>query len=70
MTKDYSKAIKMVEGNEIDLTADFHTLSTDEVDVIVAQAKAHGYRKPKNANGSTGRYFFQLLKRLKATTAN
>ena len=67
--RDYTQAIKMVEGNGIDLTANFFTLRSDEVAVIVEQARVWGYRKPKAANGSTGRYFFQLLKRRKAQTA-
>lgn len=44
-------------------TADFHALSSAQVDRLVHWAKAYGYRKPKNANGSTARYFFQLLAR-------
>tara|TARA_S200002703_G_scaffold12095_1_gene10804 strand:+ start:239 stop:457 length:219 start_codon:yes stop_codon:yes gene_type:complete len=30
---------------------------------LAAIAKLAGYRKPKSASGSTGRYFFQYLKK-------
>ena len=33
---------------------------------ITAIAKLAGYRKPKTASGSTARYFFQHLQKLKA----
>lgn len=68
--RDYTQAIRMVEGNGIDLrNQDFHELRSDAVDVLVEQARIWKYRKPQNANGSTARYFFQLLKRRKAQTA-
>lgn len=44
-------------------TTDFHTLSSAQVDRLLHWAKSYGYRKPKNANGSTARYFHQLLAR-------
>ena len=47
----------------ISLKADFHTLRPDQVEIILDLAKRAGYRKPKNANGSTGRYYFQALVR-------
>jgi hypothetical protein len=42
---------------------DFHTLSSEQVDVILAEADRVKYQKPKNANGSRGRYFYQKLQR-------
>jgi len=47
----------------IALGQDFHTLSLDQVDKLVAEAARVGYRKPKNANGSTARYFHDRLQR-------
>lgn len=47
----------------VDFSADFHALPSDQVQALTDYAKAHGYRKPKNANGSTGRYFFAMLTR-------
>jgi hypothetical protein len=43
---------------------DFSTLSTNQVDDLVAESIRYGYRKPKNANGSRGRYFHAYLTRL------
>jgi len=42
---------------------DFHTLSSSKVDALVDEAKRRGYKKPKNANGSRGRYFHAYLQR-------
>lgn len=47
----------------IPLGKDFHTLPSDVVCRIVDAAKTYGYRKPCNANGSTGRYFYAYLNR-------
>ncbi len=43
---------------------DFHVLSSSKVDELVTAAIAAKYHKPKNANGSRGRYFHQFLQRL------
>lgn len=40
---------------------DFHTLSPSQVDRILEEADRVRYQKPRNANGSRGRYFFQKL---------
>lgn len=42
---------------------DFHTLSTRQVDLLLAEADRVKYRKPRNANGSRGRYFHDLMQR-------
>jgi hypothetical protein len=47
----------------IDLNDDFHTLRSSQVDIIVQLAKSQGYHKPKFANGSTGRCYFEALQR-------
>lgn len=47
----------------IALGQDFHTLSASQVDQILVEADRVKYRKPKNANGSRGRYFHALLQR-------
>lgn len=47
----------------LDLKADFFTLSSSTVLELVDVAKAVGYRRPRNANGSTARYFFAYLAR-------
>lgn len=47
----------------IPVGGDYHTLHSSKVDELVAEAKKAGYRKPANANGSTGRYFHDHLQR-------
>lgn len=42
---------------------DFHTLSSEQVEMLLASADAVKYRKPRNANGSRGRYFHAMLQR-------
>ena len=54
-------ALTMLPG--LNLTADFHTLDSGTVLQLADVAKAVGYRKPRNANGSTARYFFEYLTR-------
>lgn len=56
-------AVRETLRSVVDFSADFHTLSTEAVLALVDAAKANGYRKPKNANGSTARYFFAYLNR-------
>lgn len=42
---------------------DFHALSTAHVDSLCTIARAVGYRKPRNANGSLARCFYAYLNR-------
>lgn len=46
------------------LGENFFSLGTDTVSGILAGADEWRYRKPKNANGSRARYFYQYLNRL------
>lgn len=43
---------------------DFDTLTGSEVGLVIKAADMHGYRKPVNANGSKGRYFYAYLNRV------
>lgn len=43
--------------------SNFFTLSASKVTELLEVADAVGYRKPRNANGSRGRYFFAHLQR-------
>lgn len=43
---------------------DWHRMSTGSKEGVIAAAKSRGYRAPKNANGSTGRYFAEYLRRV------
>jgi hypothetical protein len=42
---------------------DFHTLRSSQVTDLLLAADLYKYRKPKNANGSRGRYFYSYLQR-------
>lgn len=48
----------------INFSKDFHELDSDDVNTLVEIAKETGYKKPKSASGSTGRYFFYHLQKL------
>lgn len=56
-------AIATLRGLRLDPKQDFHTLRSEQVDAILAEADRVRYQKPKNANGSRARYFYQLLQR-------
>jgi len=45
---------------------DFHSLNSHHVQNILDAANARNYRKPKNANGSRARYFYEYLQRVLA----
>lgn len=61
MTNVEATALAIAYG--IDLSADFHALPASTVCRVLEAADSVKYRKPKNANGSRGRYFFARLKR-------
>jgi hypothetical protein len=42
----------------------FRDVSVSQAGYLAELAEESGYKKPKNANGSTGRYFFEHLKKL------
>ena len=43
--------------------SDFHRLGSAQVEALLKEAKAAGYRQPKNANGSRARYFHVRMQR-------
>lgn len=45
---------------------DFHTLRSEQVDALLAEADRVRYQRPAHANGSRGRYFHDRLQRLAA----
>jgi hypothetical protein len=53
----------MLSNNGVDFGKDFHALHSDAVIRIADAAKAVGYRKRKDAPGSTARMYFQYLSR-------
>ena len=63
MTINLANALTALNSAGIDIDADFHALPSSQVEVLVELAKADGYKKPANANGSTARYYFAALQR-------
>ncbi len=58
-----NEARRLAEKMGINFNRDFFTLSRSEVSTLLDIRKMVGYRKPKNANGSTGRYFYAYLQK-------
>lgn len=58
-----SEALDIARRARVSLDRDFHTLRSEEVEALLAEADARRYRKPRNAPGSRGRMFFQALQR-------
>lgn len=56
-------AREALHAMRIPRNVDFHALDSDAVERIVEQARLFKYRAPKNANGSTARYFHAYLVR-------
>lgn len=63
-SEKYTPALKEAKQYGIDFTLDFFQQGGFEVDYVCELAKKYGYRKPRNANGSTGRYFYSLLQKV------
>ena len=62
LTKNEARALCSVFG--IDPSHDWHAMSSTMKEAVLRAADAHKYRKPKNANGSRGRYFAKYLRRV------
>lgn len=60
---DRARACDILARCNVPLGADYHTLNTGQVDALISEANAWGYRRPRNANGSRGRYFHAYLQR-------
>lgn len=55
---DRETAFRILNQCGITRGANFHTLSSDKVEALLVEANRAKYRKPSNANGSRGRYFY------------
>jgi len=53
----------ILRNHGVILGRNYHQLSYNQVDKIVEAAKEYGYRKPKNANGSRARCFYEFANR-------
>lgn len=62
---DRAEARRLLQSDGIDFSRDFFELSSYETQRILEVAKLAGYRKRKDAPGSTARMYFQYLSRLK-----
>jgi len=64
ITREQAKQLAYIFGVDFDLDFYQHRLEVSEL--LLNLAKASKYRKPRNANGSTARYFYEHLnKRVK-----
>jgi hypothetical protein len=59
-------AKKLLEAEGIPFGVDVHSIGVANLGRVAEVAKQAGYRKPKNAPGSTGRMYYQYLNRLKS----
>jgi len=57
----------VLEAARVPLGADFHTLSSAQVEALLDEAKRMRYQRPANANGSKARYFHDYMQRLART---
>ncbi len=62
--RNIARAILSECSAGIDHGADFHALPYGSVSKLAEAAKFCGYRAPRNANGSTARYFHARLVRI------
>ncbi len=60
---DSIEAKSLAAKFSVPLGRNFFTLTSFEVGCVLDGADARKYRKPKNANGSRGRYFYEYLNR-------
>ena len=58
-----TNARAVLESINAEVGQDFHTLRSSQVDKLLEEADRVKYRKPKNANGSRGSYFYAKLQR-------
>lgn len=66
MAIDLQTVLSKFNALGIDINSDFYQLPLSTACELHEIARQQGYRKPKNANGSTARYFFTAVKRLQA----
>jgi hypothetical protein len=62
LSPQQAKALLIADG--MDFQQDFHALGSSAVQALADVAKLAGYRKSKNAPGSTVRMFYQYLSRV------
>ena len=60
---DRYEALNILSRCQVKPGANFYTLTTSQVSDLCDEADRVKYRKPKNANGSRGRYFHAFVQR-------
>jgi len=63
LTKQEAKRLAVRAG--VDFNKDFHQLRGGDVSTLLSIARQQGYRKPVNASGSKGRYYFYYLQKVR-----
>ncbi len=63
MQIDRSRAIRVLQMSNVPIGANFYALTVDQIMSLLAFADELKYRRPKNANGSRGRYFHEYMQR-------
>jgi hypothetical protein len=58
-----SNAHDVAQRAQAPIGADFHTLTSSQVERLLVEADRLKYRKRKNAPGSRGRMFWQYIQR-------
>ena len=63
--KEFAKfnAEQVLKACGVPVGADFYSLRSGQVDALLEHADWARYQKPKNANGSRGRYWHDFLQR-------
>lgn len=61
---DRTRAREILRDCRAPVGGDFHALPSSTVEALLGEADAFGYRKPRNANGSRGRYWHDHLQRV------
>jgi len=62
---DPHTAKQRLKAAGIDFSSDFHQLSRSQVELILDTARTAGYRKRKDAPGSTARMYYQYLSKIR-----
>ena len=57
------EALMLAHVHGFDWRTDWHAMCSDAKEAVLRAADAYGYRKPRNANGSRGRYFAAYVQR-------
>lgn len=60
---DGTTARDILKSCNATMETDFFSMYSSDVRTLMESARRHGYRKPKNSNGSKGRQFFAYVQK-------